>query len=194
MHTAEIFLRLIHTRQSVRSYSDKSVEPDKIARCLEAARLSPSACNAQPWTFIVINDPDLKTQIANASADKLLPLNHFAKQAPLIVAVVMEKPNLTSKLGELIKDKKFTLIDIGIAASNFCLQAHAEGLGTCMLGWFAEDKIKKILHIPKNKRLVLLITVGYPGSSKQRTKIRKSVKEIIRYNRYDEESAQEQKF
>lgn len=191
MQTSDILLELIKTRQSERAYSDRPVDPDKIARCLEAARLSPSACNAQPWTFIVINDPELKNQIAGASADKLLPLNHFAKQAPLLVAVVMEKPNLTSKLGEMIKDKKFTLIDIGIAASNFCLQAHAEGLGTCMLGWFAEDKIKKLLHIPKNKRLVLLITVGYSGSSKQRTKIRKPVKEITRYNRYDKKSDDE---
>lgn len=184
MDKADILLELIKTRQSDRGYTNKPVETDKLNRCLEAARLSPSACNAQPWKFIIIDDVELKNTVADLTADKILPLNHFAKQSPLLVAVVMEKPNFTSMLGEIIKDKKFTLIDIGIAASHFCLQAHAEGLGTCMIGWFQEEKIKKLLHIPKNKRLVLIITLGYPSNDRLRKKIRKPANEITSYNQY----------
>ncbi len=184
MDKGEILLDLIRTRQSVRGYINKPLAPEKIIRCLEAARLSPSACNSQPWKFIVIDEPALKNEIADATSDKILPLNHFVKQAPVLIVIVMEKPNILSKFGELVKDKKFSLIDIGIAAEHFCLQAHAEGLGTCMIGWLKEEKIKSLLNIPKNKRPILIITIGYPSSDKLRKKIRKTSDEITCYNSY----------
>jgi len=180
----EYLLEIIRTRQSERGYLNKPVEKDKLNRCLEASRLAPSACNAQPWKFIVTEESRLKNELANATSDKLLPLNHFTKQAPVLVTLVMEKPNITSRLGEIIKDKKFTLIDIGIAAGHFCLQAHTEGLGSCMIGWFNEKKVRKLLHIPSDVRPVLIITLGYPSSGKLRTKSRKPVDSIVSYNRY----------
>jgi nitroreductase len=180
----DALLQLIKDRQSERGYLPNPVEPEKLMRCLEAARLAPSACNAQPWKFIVIDDPGLREQVATASSDALLPLNHFVSQAPVLVAFVMEKPNFTSKAGELIKDKKFTLIDLGIAAAHFCLQAQSEGLGTCMLGWFKEEKIKKLLHIPSGKRLILIITLGYPSGKRKRLKIRKPSEEVVARNTY----------
>lgn len=184
MEKGELLLELFRTRQSERGYSEKPVEIKKLNSCLEAARLSPSACNAQPWRFIVVDDPELKNEVAAATSDKILPLNHFAKQAPVLVTLVMEKPNFTSKFGEIVKDKKFTLIDIGIAAEHFCLQAHAEGLGTCMIGWFNERKVKKLLDIPKSLRPILIITLGYPSKEKLRNKIRKTIGEISNYNSY----------
>ncbi len=126
-------IELIQKRQSVRSYETKPVEKEKIMRCLEAARLAPSACNAQPWKFIVVDDPKLKNQLADCTTTGILPMNHFTKQAPVHVVLVMEKPNITSKIGEVVRNKPFTFIDVGIASIQFCLQATEEGLGTCML-------------------------------------------------------------
>ncbi|NOY37139.1 MAG: nitroreductase [Chlorobi bacterium] len=177
------FLTLALKRQSDREYSDRPVEKEKLLRCLEAARIAPSACNSQPWTFIVVDDPELKNKIADATSNRLLPLNHFTKQAPVHVVIVQEKAKLTSSLGGAIKDKEYPLMDIGIAAEHFCLQAASEGLGTCMLGWFNEKKVKKFLDIPASKRALLIITLGY---SKQdtRKKQRKELKDITRHNNY----------
>lgn len=177
-------LDLANSRQSVRSYLEKPVEDDKILRCIEAARIAPSACNAQPWKFIIVNDSDLKNQIADKTSNRLLPLNHFTKQAPVHVVLVMEKANLTSKIGTVVRQKHFPLIDIGIAAEHFCLQATEEGLGTCMLGWFDEKSVKNMLNIPENKRAMLIITVGYPKDDKVRQKRRKALEEIVSYNQY----------
>jgi nitroreductase len=177
------FLELVNNRQSDRKYFDKPVEEEKLLRCLEAARLAPSACNAQPWSFIVVDNPELKNAIADQTSGGLIPINHFTRQAPVHVVIVMEKPNFTSGFGEMVKDKKYTLIDVGIAASHFCLQAASEGLGTCMIGWFNEGKVKQLLNIPGKKRAMLIITLGYPAG-KTRKKIRKQIGEIIRYNSY----------
>ena len=177
------FLRLAEERQSDRKYHDKPVEEEKLLRCLEAARLAPSACNAQPWTFIVINDKELKDAVARETSGGVLPLNHFTRQAPILVVLVLEKPNITSRFGEVVKDKKFTIMDLGISASHFCLQAASEGLGSCMIGWFNENKVKELLNIPKNKRPMLIITLGYPAG-KKRKKIRKKPDDVIRYNSY----------
>lgn len=177
------FLKLVYQRQSDRKYHDQPVEEEKLSRCLEAARMAPSACNAQPWTFVVVTDQKLKNSVAEQTSGKLMPINHFTKQAPVHVVLVMEKPNISSGFGEMVKDKKYTLIDIGIAASHFCLQASSEGLGTCMVGWFNEEKVKEILNIPKSKRAMLIITLGYPAG-KTRQKIRKDAIEKIRYNSY----------
>ena len=89
------FLSLVRRRRSVRKYRPDPVEKKKILRCLEAARMAPSACNAQPWTFIVVDDPQLKNALADMTNDPWLPLNRFVRQAPVHVVVVVEKPNWT---------------------------------------------------------------------------------------------------
>ncbi|MFW5886537.1 MAG: nitroreductase family protein [Bacteroidota bacterium] len=180
----ESFLNLVKNRQSVRAYKTNPVEKEKIERCLEAARLAPSACNAQPWKFIVVDNPTLKNQVAETTSNKLLPLNHFTKQAPVHVIITREKANITSRIGQFVRDKEFPVMDIGIAAEHFCLQATAEGLGTCMLGWFNENKVKELLSIPKNKRAELIITLGYPKDETIRTKKRKPIEEIYSFNKY----------
>jgi nitroreductase len=178
------FLDLVRKRQSVRGYSPQPVERAKIERCLEAARLAPSACNAQPWTFIVVDDADLKNRLADLTADRWLPLNHWTKQAPVHVAVVVEQANLTARIGARVKKKAFPWIDLGIAAEHFCLQAAADGLGTCMLGWFKEEKARDLLKIPRDKRLGLIITLGYPANETIRPKVRKDRSAMVRWNRY----------
>lgn len=176
-------LDLIKSRQSDRKYSNKLVEQEKLDRIIEAGRMAPSACNAQPWKFIVVTEPDLVAKIADAASAPLLGMNTFVNQAPVQIVIVREKPNLTSKIGAGIKDKDYSLIDIGIASENICLQAKAEGIGSCMLGWFDEPLVKKLLGVPKNKRVELIITLGY-SLSDQREKRRKPAEETVSYNKY----------
>lgn len=168
-------------RQSDRAYLATSVEQVKLDRIMECARLAPSACNAQPWRFIVVNDPELKQQVAEAA--KGLGMNKWAVQAPVIIVAVEERPNFSSMAGGLVKNKHFPLIDMGIATEHICLAATAEGLGTCIMGWFDEKKIRALLNIPKSKRITLLITLGYPAKE-TRKKVRKDVSEVVTYNAY----------
>ena len=176
-------LELITSRQSDRKYSDRPVENEKIERIIEAGRMSPSACNAQPWKLIVVSDPTLLKKVADAASAKLLGMNSFVKDAPLAIVVVREKPNFSSKVGGTIKKRDYSLIDIGIASENICLQAKAEGLGSCIIGWFDEPGLRKILSIPRIKRVELIITLGYSLSA-QREKKRKPKEEVVSYDKY----------
>jgi len=179
------FLDLVKQRQSVRRYSPRKVEKEKLERCLEAARLAPSASNSQPWTFIVVDDPVLKEKVACQTYDNLMSFNKFVSNAPVIVVFVIEKPKIITRIGSKIKSLDYPLIDIGISSEHFCLQATDEGLGTCMIGWFNEKPIKTLLNISQNKKIGLVVTVGYPIENyKQREKIRKSFDEVVRYNSY----------
>jgi nitroreductase len=179
------FLSLVRKRYSVRDYLPDPVSPEKLQRCLEAARLAPSACNAQPWTFIVVGDPEIKNRLADLTSDRWLPLNHFTKQAPLLIVVVIEPANFTSRLGGFIKKRDFPLFDVGIAAEHFCLQAAEEGLGTCLIGWFQQDKAKTLLGVPVAKRIGLIITLGYPARDSIQAKDRKSLADMVRLDQYE---------
>jgi nitroreductase len=182
---AMIFKELILARQSVRRYADTPVEPEKLNLCLEAARLAPSASNSQPWKFIVVDQEPLRTEVAKATFSDIKLINKFTIQAPVLIVIVMEKAKLITRLAMMVKKKEWPLIDIGITASHFCLQATELGLGTCMIGWFEEEKIKKLLQIPSDKSIGLLITLGYAEEGYPlRTKIRKPIDEILRYNKY----------
>lgn len=183
MIDAKIILDLIISRQSDRKYSDKPVEKDKLDRIVEAGRMAPSACNAQPWKFIVVTDPELIGKIAEAASAKLIGMNSFVTQASVIIVVVRENPNFSSKVGATIKNKDYSLIDIGIATENICLQAKSEGIGSCIIGWFDERMLRKILLVPGSKRVELIITLGY-SLSEQREKRRKPVAETVSYNKY----------
>lgn len=179
------FNQLIQARQSVRKYAPKPVEPEKILQCLEAARLAPSASNSQPWKFIVVDQEPVRTEVAKATFSDIQLINKYTLQAPVMVVIVMEKAKLITRLAMIVKKKEWPLIDIGITAEHFCLQATELGLGTCMIGWFEEDKIKKLLQIPSDKSIGLVISLGYAVEGyPQRTKIRKPMEEVVRYNGY----------
>ena len=177
------FLELVRNRQSDRAYLDKPVETEKLERVLEAARLAPSACNSQPWKFIVVTDPEKRMQVAEATASKALSMNHFTRQAPLQLVLVEENANFTSTLGGWATNKHYPHIDLGIVASHITLAAADEGLGSCIIGWCDEKKIRKALNIPKNKRVMLVILLGY-SDQPLREKKRKTKEEIISYNKY----------
>ncbi len=176
-------LELILRRQSDRRYSRKHIETEKLERILEAGRMAPSACNAQPWKFVVATDKNVIRSLAEAASAKLLGMNTFVGQANVIVVIVREKPNITSRIGGTLKNKDYSHIDIGIAAGNICLQAAAEGIGSCIIGWFDEARIKKIFGIPSSKRIDLIITLGY-SKNDYRNKKRKPKEETVSFNKY----------
>jgi nitroreductase len=177
------FLELVQSRQSDRAYLEKPVEKEKLDRILEAARLAPSACNAQPWKFVVVTDPDKRLEVADATANKLLSMNHFTKQAPVQLIVLEESANFTSSVGGWATNKYFPHIDLGIVAAHISLAAADEGLGSCIIGWCDEKKVQKALNIPKNKRVMLVILLGY-SAQPLREKKRKTKEEIVSYDKY----------
>lgn len=178
------FLELTKLRQSDRAYlTDKDIEPEKLERILEAARMAPSACNAQPWKFIIVKNPEKRIKIADACSSRALGMNHFSKQAPVQLVLVEEDANFTSKFGGFMKQIHYPHIDTGIVASHICLAAADEGIGSCMLGWLNNKKIREILDIPSGKKVVLVILLGYSVQT-LRDKKRKSLSEIVSYERY----------
>ncbi len=178
------FNELVKARQSNRAFDpQKPVEKEKLARILEAGRLAPSACNSQPWHFIVVDDSELKERVAECTMSKVLGMNLFARQAPIHILIVEEKAHITASFGGMVKQKEFPQIDIGIVAAHISLAAQAEGLGSCILGWFNEKQIRSLLGIPSSKRVRLDIVLGY-STDALRTKRRKEPEEVISYNRY----------
>lgn len=179
------FSDLILHRQSCRRYAPRFVEHDKIEACLNAALLAPSACNAQPWKYIVVNEPQTVRQIADCAKKGVAGLNKFADEVPVWVVVVTEPVNLTSRLGGIIKGKKYALIDLGLSVGQFCLQAAELGLGTCIIGWFDERALRKTLRIPSGKRVNVIIALGYPTDNYPiRQKIRKDKSSTVSNNKY----------
>ena len=178
------FLEFVSTRQSDRAFDpDRPVEKEKIERILEAARLAPSACNAQPWHMVVVDDPELKNRVADATSARALGMNHFTKQALVHILLVEERVNLTSGIGGWVKQKDYAQMDLGIVAAHVVLAAHAEGLGSCIVGWFNEQKMRELLSIPDSKRVWLDIVIGY-STQAVRPKKRKTNAEIVSYNKY----------
>lgn len=179
------FFELVQKRESVRGYLSTKVEREKINKILETARLAPSACNAQAWKFIVVDEDELVKKVANALHSPLVGgINKFAHTSPAFIVVVDDKRNITSGIGCKVKKKDYTSMDIGIASEHICLAATELGLGTCMMGWFNEKEIKSLLNIPKNREVNLVISIGYYDNKPPRKKVRKKFEEIVSYNRF----------
>jgi len=170
-------------RFSARDYLEKKVDRALIELCLESARLAPSACNKQPWYFVVVDDPVLKEKACKAAFDFPPQFNKFAFRAPVVVAVCAEVDFITHKVFGGVKNIQYYMLDIGAAVENFLLQASSLGFGSCWLGWFNEKKLKKALGIPKGVRVVSLVTLGYPAAQAKK-KERKNLKDIYSYNAY----------
>lgn len=179
------FLKLVKKRCSVRKFSAQPVSRKELEACLEAARLAPSACNSQPWHFVVVDDEKLLAEMREAAVGNPVPINVFVRQAPVIIAVVEEAAKLAASIGGFIKGHGYKHLDIGMAVENFCLAATERGIGTCILGWFDEKRAKKALGVPKGKNIPLLIAVGYPVENFQfAEKKRRELSAIVSYNGY----------
>ena len=177
------FLQLVSKRKSIRKYSPRPVPRERIERCLEAARLSPSACNSQPWSFIVVDDERLRDKVSEAAFSPPYSLNAFAKAAPVLIAVVTEHSKYITRVAGFFRGTQYSLVDVAVACEHLILQAAEEGIGTCWLGWFNEKKVKKILNVPRRKKIDIIISMGYPESDEPRERIRRPLSEIRRYNK-----------
>ncbi len=179
------FDELMLARRSVRKYQAKAVEVEKLRALIEAVRMAPSASNTQPWKLILVDDPAIKEQVAHATFSKTFSFNQFTMEAPVIAVLTVEKHSVLAQVVGWLKKRPFYLVDIGIAAAQFCLQATELGLGTCMLGWFDEAEVKKILQIPRAVRIGLLITVGYEVENlPAHAKVRKAQEVMSSWNKY----------
>ena len=169
------FLEIAKTRQSCRSYDEsRCIEQEKLDAILEAAQLSPSACNGQPYKITVCHGQAAK-EVAAATAG--MGLNKFASQA-LVLLVLSEMPYVKSAaLGAKLKNNDYRSIDIGIAAAYITAEAAAQGLGSCILGWLDDQKIRSICGLEYPVRLV--ITLGYAKDETLRTKKRKDLSELV---------------
>ena len=178
------FLDLAKARRSLRSYSDRPIDRKDLELCAEAGRWAPSACNTQPWKFIVIDEAGAIEKVREEVFSAPYQMNTFARKAAAFIAVVAEKTKLPAWLGGKVRETDFRLTDTGIATSHICLQAEELGIGTCILGWFDEKKLKKILNIPAKRKVVLLISLGYPEDGEVKEKVMKEKNETISFNTY----------
>ena len=137
----------IRRRKSVRAYDPTPVPKEKLEIILEAARLAPSAENRQPWYFIVVTDPEKRKQIAKSGR-----FAGFLKKSPVVIV----------GCGDRKASPKWYVVDVTIAMQNMVLAATGEGLGTCWVGSFDEELVKRLLKIPEHLKMVALLTVGYP--------------------------------
>ena len=171
------FTEIAENRQSCRAYNpDRAVEQEKLERILASARLSPSACNGQPYQITVCRGEAAKRV---ALATQGMGMNKFAVDAPVML-VLSEMPYVaTAALGAKVKKNDYRSIDIGIAAAYITAEATAQGLGTCILGWLDDAKIREICGMEGTVRLV--ITLGYAKEDdKLRPKKRKDMDELVK--------------
>ena len=171
------FYEVVRTRRSVRSYSSAPVSDEVLSRVLEAARIAPSGSNRQPWRFILVRDENLKKELVSLSGGQ-----SFIAQAPLVIVAC--GVNIHYNRGSYMGDMSM-LVDVNIAVDHFTLAARAEGLGTCWIGLFNNEAIKKLLQIPEDVNVVAVIPIGYPhGKAFKDPGSRKKMSEIICTDRY----------
>jgi len=166
-------LNLIKERRSIRKYKGDAIPEYVLQRILEAVRLAPSAKNLQPWRFIVVKDRILKNNLAEACN-----YQSFMASAPLIVVACAFPENCYAYMGHYMKSWP---IDVAIAMEHLVLQAQEEGLGTCWIGAFEEEKVKSVLKIPQDIKVLALTPLGYPDEEPS-FRGRKKLEEIISYD------------
>ena len=162
----EVF-EAIKNRYSCRSYKAENIPAEKLKKILEAARLAPSAHNAQEWRFVVVKNEKIRNKLAKAASQS------FIAEAPVIIVAVSLNPEYIMSGGT-----PAYAVDLAIAMEHIALEAVEEGLATCWIGAFDQAKVKKILNIPEEYKVVVLMPLGYPAD-KPKSKIRKRLEEIV---------------
>ena len=181
--------KAITWRKSVRKFAPQKIGHEKIRQILEAARLAPSSSNRQAWHFVVVDDKSIIEQIPKQVALGEKMIIPWLKDAPLIIAGCYTKA-VTHVIAQLFGHENY-LVDVSIAMSHICLAATALGIGTCFVGWFNERQLKKLLNIPGNYQIAVLLALGYPAGQSTEQAIggitarpRKRLQEIVSYNKF----------
>lgn len=160
-------LKAIKNRYSCRSYKTEPIPEEKLKKVLAAARLAPSAHNAQERKFVVVKDPEKRKEVSQAAGQG------FIAQAPVVIVAVGLEPEHIMSSGN-----PAYAIDLAIAVDHMTLVAIEEGLGTCWIGAFSQEEVKKVLGIPKEYKVVVLLPLGFPAD-KPGPKTRKNLEEIV---------------
>ncbi|NLJ60013.1 MAG: nitroreductase [Firmicutes bacterium] len=166
-------MEIIEKRRSVRAYKTQEISDEKLSKVLEAARLAPSASNRQPWKFVVVRDPAKRGELAKASRGQ-----SFVGEAPIVIAGVALEPERVMSCGV-----PAYAVDLAIALEHIALAAQDEGLGTCWIGAFSQEEVKKILGVPDQYKVVALMPIGYPEDAPG-PKTRKPLDDIVCYERF----------
>ena len=177
-------LSSIKNRRSIRFFKTAQIKREALELCLEAGRLSPSACNSQPWKFILVDSPSFLKELSNKIFSGIYKMNAFSKNASALIVIVSTKPKFFARFGGALRNTNFQNIDAGIACENIVLQAQELGIGTCILGWFNERKLKSLLRIPWNKKVPIIISLGYTDEKDLPPQQLKEKSETISINRY----------
>jgi nitroreductase len=183
-------LEAIQTRRSIRNFQDRPVEEEKLRIVLEAARLAPSWANLQCWRFVVVRNRATRNRLSELSyvesymapkGYKANPAQEALAQAP-VVLVACADPDRSGNLG----GQFYYMTDLGLAAANLMLAAHAQGLGSVFVGVFDEPAIRLLLEVPPHIRIVGLFPLGYPRGEKKAGPPRKPLGEITFHERWSE--------
>ena len=169
------FNELILKRESCRNYNGEPVNTDLLVKCVDSARLSPSACNSQPWKYYIIHGGENAEKIR----DCIQPngANKFVQNCPAFAIVTEQPATLKPFVEEKVKNKqKWAENDIGLSVAHYCLQAADLGLGTCIIGMVEEEKVREYFGIEDKVRLV--IATGYSADKAPRNKVRKALDDV----------------
>jgi nitroreductase len=178
------FLNLCRARRSVRRFADRPVERDRIELCLEAARRAPSADNLQPWRFLVYDDTEKKSKLAEAVFTGVYAASRKFADAPVLVALLIKENLLVNQAAGAIQGTQWQLVDAGIAGEHFVLAAAEQGLGTCWIGWYDGRALLKHLGLRgRGYRPICLIALGYPAEDiSLKDRPRKTLSDIAYFN------------
>ena len=161
---------VVLNRRSIRRYEPKEIPRDVLDKILEAGRQAPSAANKQAWHFIVLTDSEIKKELSKGM------FNRFIKDAPITVVGCAHKDLIASK---------WSIVSTTIALQNMVVAAWAMGIGSCWVGDFSEEKVKKLLNIPESWNIVALVSFGYPAEKPQPRK-KKTIEKIVSFNKFEE--------
>ncbi len=163
----------IKKRRSIRAFQDKPIEEDKLLRVLEAGRLAPSAKNRQEWRYVLVKDRELRKKLAAACNNQ-----YFIAEAPVVIVGCAIATDYVLTCGQ-----PAYAIDVAISMDHMSLQAVEESLGTCWIGAFKEDEVKRLLDVPPEMRVVEVMPLGYPKFQPE-AKPRMKIQEMVFYDRY----------
>lgn len=160
---------LIMSRRSIRKYKAEPIPQEILERILEAGRYAPSASNAQPWHFIVLTEPEIMDKLSHGR------WNSFIRESAFTVVGCAYEGSAYSR--------KWSTIDSTIALQNMVIAAWSLGIGSCWVGDFEDSEVRRILNVPKDWKIISLISFGYPDETPSTTP-RKPLKEVVSYNRF----------
>ena len=183
------FNEVVERRYSCRAYSDKKIKREDLEEIVRVATLAPSACNSQPWHFIIVDDEELIQEVAKATQKGGLGMiNRFTPSVSAFIAVVKEKPKFSEKLAKVMTSRDYTPYDIGLCTAGIVYKATDLGIGSCILGWYDEDKVKQALNIPEDRAVDLIVALGYEESDSIPARRRKDFSKVCSYNKYGGEN------